>query len=410
MISSSKALACALGAVVSCAPLSLAAPYVPVVLPPMANPAVGPGVIPVDEVFGKEYSRDIDQDAMGAALPEQVVAWDGVGGTLDGLNYTGSRPVGVPRLQQVDALANSLDAMYDETLSDRAHLIFSHTDRVGIYNASGVFGGFGPVVPMSGPVLLTNGNTILGAAEVSVEEAGAYAGPSVQHGWATASMVNSMAPAADLDALEVWGPEPALAADSNKYSLDGDFIGGAGTSVWSYDLGTGVSVPYISHGAIVTAVTTLLGAVPTTAFGRDQLPSFEAINVDALMVQDRDGVDLQFGGPGDSIIFSIRQIVDPADSDGYYATGSELFVLEASAAGIAPSFLFHGGHLWDHDYALNNLGVAGLLPDQRAFIDINALEAVGELVASGVPEPGTVAMLGLATIAGGYLLRRRAAS
>ena len=47
----------------------------------------------------------------------------------------------------------------------------------------------------------------------------------------------------------------------------------------------------------------------------DDLPSFEAINLDALMVQDRDGVELQFGGIGDSIIFSISQMVDPADPE-----------------------------------------------------------------------------------------------
>ena len=35
------------------------------------------------------------------------------------------------------------------------------------------------------------------------------------------------------------------------------------------------------------------------------------------------------GGQGDQIIFSIRQMIDLTDPSGYYATGSELFVLAA---------------------------------------------------------------------------------
>lgn len=409
MISRCMALACAVGVALFLAARVIA--YTPVVLPPMATPTLGPGVISPDLVFGKEYSRELDEDSVGVPDPELVVAWDGQGGALDGLDYSGSRPLDLPRERQVDALANNLDALYGPILNDRAHLVFSHSQVVGVYGPPGAgFLGFVPAVPMVGPVLLTNGNTIYGAAEISVEEAGFYAGPSVQSGWATVANINGMAPPADLDGLELWGPEPALAADSNMYSLDVDVIDGAGISVWSYGLGTKVSTPYITHATIVGAVTSLLGPVPSTAFGRNDLPSFEAINLDALMVQDFDGEDMQFGGIGDSIIFSINQIVDPADPDGYYATGSELFVLDATAAGISASFLRHGGHLWDHAYALANFGVAGLLPQQRAYIDIDGIEAVGELVTSGeIPEPGTIAMLSLASVIGGCLLRRRIA-
>lgn len=405
MIATRWALVCAVGAILSIAPRGAA--YTPVVLPPMAVPAVGPGVIVPNNVFGKEYSRNLDENSLGVVDPERVVAWDGVGGTLDGLDYSGSRLLPAPREQQVDALANSFDMLYNETLADRSHLIFSHTSVIGRYGAGG-FAGFGPVVPLTGPVTLTNGNVILGAAEISVEEGGVFAGPQVQHGWAPIGSITTQAPAADLDGLEVWGPEPALAADSNKYSLEYDVIAGGGVSVWSYDLGSGDSFSYITHATIVTAVTSLLGNVPTSAFNRGDLPSFEGINLDALMVQDRDGVGHQFGGIGDSIIFSISQIVDPADNDGYYATGSELFVLEATAAGLTASFLRHGGHIWDHNYALTNLGIAGLGAGEKAIIDINAIEAVGELVVSGVPEPGACLLLGLAAVVGGWCCRRRA--
>ena len=70
------------------------------------------------------------------------------------------------------------------------------------------------------------------------------------------------------------------------------------------------------------------------------------------------------------------------DPDGYYATGSELFVLESTFAGPKVSFLDHGGHTWDHAYSLTELAVVGLPggpePDGLVVIDINAIEAIGE--------------------------------
>lgn len=377
---------------------SPAAPYVPVVIPPGAMPAVGPGVMAPKEVFGKEYSRDADEDFVGAADAERVVAWDGIGGTANGLDYTGTRTnPPFPREQQVDALAHSRDALFNALREDRAHLIFSHDDEIAVFPPGG---GpmFAPSVPLLGPVLLANGNTINGAAEISVEESGVYssAPPELQYGWAMVAEIQdtTMAPPSDLDGLEVWGPEPGFTADANKYSLEDDIVAGAGTSVFSYDLTGGFSAPYIPHATIVTAVESLLGIVPSTGFNRLNQPGREAINLDALMVNDVDGVELQFGGVGDSIIFSINQVVDPADPDGYYATGSELFVLEATAAGLSASFLKHGGHAWDHAYTLGALALP--LPDQRAVIDINAIEAVGELV---VPEPTGATLLSMAAIA-----------
>lgn len=386
--------------------LANAAPYVPVVLPPGAFPTLGPGVIPAAGVFGKEYSHNFDHDFMGGADPEQVVAWDGLGGTLDGIDYSGSRSPNFPREQEVDALANQLDALYQSLYSpytgkmaDTPHLVFTIDDAVAGYGGPISPGTFIPAVPgmfvpPSGPVALSNGNIIGGSADISVEEAGFYAGPSVQHLWTPAPLVNGMAVMRDVDGLELWGPEPGTTADSNKYSLDVDVLNG-GVSVWNYDLGLGVSSPYIAHPLIVGAVESLLGPVPTTAFSSNSdFPGREAVNLDALMAQDLVGDSMVFesdpaGGGGDSIIFSIRQIVDPADPDGFYATGSELFVLNAPVAGgpITAGFLFHGGHFWDHAYALSDLRIVGA--NALAFIDINGIEAVGELV---VPEPSTTAV------------------
>jgi hypothetical protein len=137
----------------------------------------------------------------------------------------------------------------------------------------------------------------------------------------------------------------------------------------------------------------------------------DAINLDALMVRDiiddGEGPDTFDRDPdgqiGDRIIFSISQIPNPQDPDGYYATGSELFVLDASQPNL-PTFLFHGGHLWDHNYALSNLKIApNLIDNGYAVIDINAIEAISEGV---VPEPATWLLLPLAGIAAIGLRRR----
>ncbi len=74
--------------------------------------------------------------------------------------------------------------------------------------------------------------------------------------------------------------------------------------------------------------------------------------MDAMMVNDNAVEDpfepATIVSPGDTVLFSIRQIPDPGDPDGYYATGSELFVLGGVGG---PAFLMHGGHLWDHAYS-----------------------------------------------------------
>ena len=54
---------------------------------PVANPALGGPAV----VYGKEYSHDPDQSAAppgGGLDPAQVIAWDGLGGTADGFDYS----------------------------------------------------------------------------------------------------------------------------------------------------------------------------------------------------------------------------------------------------------------------------------------------------------------------------------
>lgn len=370
---------------------------------------LGPGLAKPNIVPGKEYSHDRDTNTLppgGGFDPQQVIAWDGSGGTADGLDYSGTRP-NYLNDDQVDAIANRGDHLFVQlpgspNAPDRAHLIFSHDDQISVYTSGApAAGGLTPVtLPAAfhgGPVTLFNGKQIGGTGELSYELATAFSPPSTVGTWATQSEINGMPLPSDIDGVELWGPEPGFKADAEKYSLDVDFF--SGVSIWSYDIATGVSSPYVTHLQIVNTVTALLGPIPGSAVL--PFPTFiegiNAINLDALMVQDviSDGVgpdtfDRNPDGIGDRIIFSIRQIPDPQDPDGYYATGSEIFVLDASQPNN-PQFLYHGGHLWDHTYALANLRISpNLLNGGYAIIDLNALEAVSEGV---VPEPATAALL-----------------
>lgn len=400
-----------LGALAVSPPARAVVPYTPV--PVVGPPVVGPGLSAPDEVYGKEYSHDRDFSVVGPTPdPQQVIAWDGIGGTADTVDFSFTRP-DWEEDQQVDAIANTRDALFRETLRDASHLIFTHDDIVWGYDPAG---GLAPQpIPSGGPVGLVNGNVINGAGEVSVELAGTFHAPSTQFGWATQPEVNSMPLPVDVDGLEVWGREPReiqepdtpVAGDTNKYSLDTDFP--SGVSVWN-----GAGSPYVSWPTIVSAVTSLLGPVPPTAFSpRDETQGRQAINLDALMVNDvvgdRNVFDLELaddpvevkdqnGEPidvfdpnnefrGDQIIFSIRQIVDPADPDGYYATGSELFVLDSLAGPGATTYLKHGSHEWSHRYSLDELRIAGFDGQEveYAVIDVNGIEAIGE----GQLEPPT---------------------
>lgn len=379
--------------------------YTPVPVTGVVIP--GPGMLPADMVWGKEYSHDIDvTGGPGAPLPdpEQVILWDGGGGTMNGVDYSGSRP-NFQQDRQVDALANSRDALFRDLLRDAAGLTFSHDDEIIAFTPAGPT----PVaLPAAGPIGLPSGMMIGGTGEMSIEYAGAFVGPAALDTWAKQPEIDSRLSLSerpmprDVDGVEVWGPEPdegneGFRGDADKYSLEIDFE--SGVSVWNAS-----GSAYLPHADIVAAVETLLGPVPDDAFlPFDEVRGRDAINLDALMVHDVVGSTQQFdrefaSGPddgdlfdqegtplepnqeGDQIIFSIRQTLLPGG--GYYATGSELFVLD-SFGGV--DYLEHGGHKWDSAFALSELALDGLvLEDQdiqieHAVIDINAIEAIGDL-------------------------------
>lgn len=395
-------LAAVAAVLTSTAPAMATILYSPV--PVLGTPMAGPGIAPPKLVYGKEYSHDRDMSTFGPPDdPQQVIAWDGSGGVADTIDYSGTRP-NWDQDQQVDAIANSRDSLFNPLRRDAAHLIFSHDNVIATYDFGGGLG-LSPV-PSGGPVGLSNGNRIGGAGEVSVEVGAGFGPPATQDVWAKQPEVNGMPFPRDVDGLEVWGREPQqpqdegvpVVGDADKYSLDIDFP--SEVSIWNAS-----GSAYLSHADVVMAVTSLLGPIPGSAFSlRDETQGRAAINLDALMVNDvlgetetfdrefifdegqrlidQSGVEIDpFGHngnePGDTVIFSIRQIVDPADPDGYYSTGSELFVLN-SLAGV--SFLDHGGHTWDDGYALSELALNTPLPgdaNKDGVVDLLDLDILG---------------------------------
>ncbi len=364
------------------------------------GPVLGPGLITPDKVFGKEYSADVDHEitAVGTAPdPKQIVAWDGIGGVLNGQDF--SPPVFPTVLVdfEIDAIANHGDYLFNALIEDDAHLLFSLDEEFVAYGP-GMIPGFGFIPPGAPspappPVVLANGNMVGGSGEISYELAtfGGANPADTQGRWADQAEINGMPLPRDIDGLEVWGPEPGTTADVDKLSLRLDAatgFGGAPVSVFNGD-----GTAYITLPEIEAVVTSLLGDIPTSV-------EPDALNLDALMVRDIVGEDTSFDrdptgpGLGDAIIFSIDQIADPTDPDGYYATGSEIFVLDAGGFG---SFLTHGGHAWDHAYALStfSIGMPGGNQNYGVF-DIDAIEAVSEFA---VPEPTTATLLALLTCA-----------
>lgn len=240
----------------------------------------------------------------------------------------------------------------------------------------------------------------------------------------------------DLDALEVWGPEPPShdpdhptrvkegylggfpgpnKADADRFSLDLD--AGSGVSVWAYDITTGVVAPFIPHSEIVDAVEGLF-LEPGYTFDDE---SRRRIDVDGTMVRD-EGVDpgaATAWSTGDELLFTIDPILDGMmlDPSGAPAgpappiDGGEIMHLVKKAPGLGPgtfsvSFLSHGGHPWDTAFDVG--GTFGYY-----FEDVDALEAVGTLTGDTdipTPEPSTVSLLaslGLLGLVSWGLRRRR---
>lgn len=312
------------------------------------------------EVGGKEYSQFIDRDASGSASPEQIVLWDGTGGVQDGANYFGTEPQ-VPSTVEIDAIAHHSDAYFAPLIEDNATLIFS----VGNGTA-----------PTGSGELTTDSGIVMGrAGDLSFESP-----VTGQTGiWATASEIDANHSPLDVDGVELWGRD-APGYDANRYSLVGDGNNGqflnSGISVYCNTCGTPGNA-YILQAGIRDHVAFLLGQPEDVGIESTE------IDLDAMILGDTGGEDSIFVTGTDEIVFSIRQLEMPGKPGEFYATGSELFVQRADRS---VEFLYHGGHLWDRDWALANMVSEG------RQLDINALEAVS------VPEPTTWLLASIALV------------
>jgi hypothetical protein len=178
----------------------------------------------------------------------------------------------------------------------------------------------------------------------------------------------------DLDALEVWGP--SAADDADRYSMQTDAVGGVSVFSWPG------AVPYIPHAVIAAAVAALGG------------PSNPAdVDLDALMVWDM-GTQGAWG-TGDVIIFSIRAAA-PWD-------GGEIVVLQN---GVAPSYLNHGGHLWNTAF-----GVAAAFNLDPPTEEVDAIEAYPWFVPGGktptLTEWGLIILVALLIASTVFIVLRR---
>jgi hypothetical protein len=312
-----------------------------------ANAQTIPGVTTVP---GKEYSNNLDHTYDQLSSPGQTVNWDGAGGTSDGLNFSSTG--GFPRVeegtfiqQQVDALGNGGDYLYDEVTTNFAPLLFSVSP--GTHSPA------------------------LEAAHIYYENTDGSGGV-----WATPGQINSTpvgttgapAPLSDVDGLEIWG-----GTDTSHYSLTGDAINGL-TSVYSTTGGSSATT-YIDQPTINSALQGLLN------MGGGHIPDLHGlhIDVDAMMLSDQFGTQETFDH-GDRILFSVAPLEDSLMATIF--DGGEIFELIGGSS--SATYLSHGGHLWDT--AFDVAGTFGLMSE-----NINALEAASV----AIPEPSTYILLGM---------------
>lgn len=272
--------------------------------------------------------RDVSQ---GGALPPPqdlfTVPPDAPGTPYPGNSFT------YPHTDSlVDAIANTGDYLFGFLTGNRVNLLVSFQ---GDPNYSGPGGPFGPVaVYMEDPG---------GGAYPKWNQQGPPAGKTVPYGLDfDASTLN---PDHELDALEVWGP--LSSDDANMYSLEGDPIIPAASDPER------ISVRKQWNGLWFIGHSTIQAAVVALGYTGDT----NLIDLDALMVRNLS--DSENWSTGDTIIFSIR-------AAGNW-DGGEIVVLPF---GGPPSFLNHGGHLWNT--AFNVAGAFDLDPPTE---EVDAIEA-----------------------------------
>lgn len=320
--------------------MAFAGPYEPITpvppIPTLYDPAP-PNVHP-----GKEYSHELDRSSTAAVPPvvlddQQNTMWDGNGGVADTFDYDGVDRVSNDPSRQVDALAHPTDELFGAVVGNTTAALYSLRDGPNIQGAG--FDVFAPVL---------------------YETTGGAQGT-----WATWPQVDQHG-GVNLDGLEVWGPEEI--DDALRYSLFNDFAGanngGLGCSIYGYD-GVGASSCWLPHSELAALFT-------------NTNISPELIDLDALMLYDA------------TVMFSLWPVaavpgVSPA------IVGDEVWVWTRGGT-AAPSFLYHGGHLWDSGWTADYYG---------REINVDGLEA------AAAPEPASLALMAMGLAALGFSVRRR---
>ena len=216
-----------------------------------------------------EFSTLPDVDKNGNVDPQQIIYTeipDGEGGPYPDNTFDFENPLD-PDID-VDALADSTDALFGDLIANRVNLLVSFQgDTKGLWKVW--------QEDVAGNTRVMWSKTDFDYDDVVPNDR-------------------------DLDALELWGKYGV--DDANYYSLVGDTDLGMGrVSVYNMDHG-----PYISHAVIVAAVREI---TPDGYEGED-----DVVDLDALMVWDTD----EFGtwSNGDTIIFSIRDTRPAGNFDG----------------------------------------------------------------------------------------------
>ena len=304
------------------------------------------GLLPAPtQVAGKEFSDHFDRDTGMPAVadPEQVISWDGGGGTTDStFDYTGSRDAHLGFTDndgEVHALAHATDLLFPAIIADAAHLLFSVDTSPDIY-----YENWG-----------SSGKGLWAAAVTDIDD---------------------MNLISDLDGLEVWGPEGPGADDAIRYSLEGT-SDPHGVAIWSYTgPGLHMSTPFASVAELAAAIAPLKG--------------FTGIDIEAAFNLDGHMVGFE------TIMFTIDPITHPT-SGGPLFDGGEIFVYTLGAGAGAATYLTHGGHFWDTAFDVR--GTFGVASE-----NVNALEAVSVIPEPGSILLLGTSLIGLAI---GYNRRNR---
>lgn len=283
-------------------------------------------VSPPPTVLGKEYITEPNTNALGIPTTGQTVGWSGAGPAFD---------LFVLSPFELDAIAHMGDAHFEGLIADEAALIVSF--RTAMPGGPAIDPIIGAGVPAS--YWYKNSTPFGGTTGV----------------WATAPMLNPIAPPMQVSGAEFWG----AAGDTTHWSTFGD---AGGVSVTS---GAG---PYLLTAEIEFAIGATIG-----------------IDVDAFFLLDH------FGGTdlfhvGDMALMSVK-------ANGQF-DGGEIWLLSRTAGGVlSASFFSHGGVTFDT--AFDVAGHFGMFPPTQ---EIDAIEAI-------VPEPATIGLLVLGASA--LSVRRR---